>query len=227
MALVTWRSLHMDAVDPAGLAGFWSVALGLEPEPADDGGITLRPAGDDELIRIDPVDEEKTVKHRVHVDIDVGDVQGLLDIGATIVRPPTEEDHWWVMADVAGGEFCAFVRDARPPLPGRLYEVVVDCRAAVPQAKWWAEVLGLEVERDPGADHDAALNGIGTLPFDYLCFTHVPEPKSGRNRVRWDVACDDPNSLRARGARDLDEPRGAQLAHGMADPEGNEFGVVS
>jgi hypothetical protein len=54
-------------------------------------------------------------------------------------------------------------------------------------------------------------------------FAQVPEPKRGRNRVRWDVRAD-PDALVAAGARIVGEIDGRI---DLADPEGNEFGVVS
>lgn len=226
MTLATWQSLLMDARDPAALAELWSAALGLEAEALAGGSFRLGSPANRGLLRIDPVGEPKTVKHRVHIDIDVGDLAGLRELGATDIRPPTEEDHWWIMADVEGGEFCAFIRDNHPPLPGRLYEVVVDCAAAARQAEWWADVLGLGSEQEP-QEHSAALAGGDRLPLDYLCSVLVPEPKRGPNRVRWDITCADPAALVERGARVLQEPDDHTARLVMADPEGNEFGVLT
>jgi catechol 2,3-dioxygenase-like lactoylglutathione lyase family enzyme len=126
------------------------------------------------------------------------------------------------MADVEGGEFCAFVREDRPSLPGRLYEVVVDCADAHAQAEWWGEVLGLLPERSP-TEHFAALEGGEVLPFDFLCFVSVPEPKRAKNRIHWDVVAPEVGALAARGARVLREPDDEISWHVLADPEGNEF----
>jgi hypothetical protein len=214
MALASWRALCMDAHDETKLAGFWAAALGLSPADGSDGSIRLDGDTEDQQIWVDHVPEPKSVKHRVHLDIEVGDLDGIDELGATVVRPPGDDRTWWVMADVEGGEFCAFVRDGRPPLPGRLYEVVVDCADPDALSAWWADVLGLQ--RDGNAL-------LGELPFDYLCFVEVPEPKSAKNRIHWDVLAPDVSALVAAGATILRKPDDDIFWHVLADPEGNEF----
>ena len=56
------------------------------------------------------VPEPKTVKNRIHWDVDVDDVQRLLDHGATVLRGADDVVSWHVLADPEGNEFCAFVR---------------------------------------------------------------------------------------------------------------------
>jgi catechol 2,3-dioxygenase-like lactoylglutathione lyase family enzyme len=218
MALATWRALCMDAHNVTRLAGFWASVLGLSP--ADDSDGSLRLDGDEQYqqVRVDPVPEPKSVKHRVHLDVEVGDLDGIRELGATILRPPGDDRTWWVMTDVEGGEFCAFVREDRPSLPGRLYEVVVDCADPAALSSWWGEVMGLQ----------RANNALtGTLPFDYLDFGAVPEPKSAKNRIHWDVVAPDVSALAAAGARILRTPDDDISWHVLADPEGNEFCVFS
>ncbi|HJU97457.1 MAG TPA: VOC family protein [Jiangellaceae bacterium] len=222
MSLATWQALCMDASDQARLAGFWAAVIGLTPVDAGDGSVRLDGERRDQQIWVDPVPEPKTVKHRVHLDVDVGDLSGLEELGATVVIPPGDDRTWWVMADVEGGEFCAFVRDGLPSLPGRLYEVVVDCTDAYAQALWWGEVLGLPSEASP-KEPDAALEGGDVLPFDFLCFAPVPEPKRAKNRIHWDVETPDVDALVDRGARVLRAPDDEISWHVLADPEGNEF----
>ncbi|RIQ14566.1 hypothetical protein DY240_24225 [Jiangella rhizosphaerae] len=166
--------------------------------------------------------EAKTAKNRVHLDVEVGHLDGLLGLGATVLREPDDEISWFVMADPEGGEFCAFLRPRRPSLPGRLYEVVVDCADAHAQAAWWGELFGLVPEREP-KEHFAALESDGRLPFDYLCFVPVPEAKTVKNRVHWDVRVADAGLLTERGATVLRAPGDDIGWHVMADPEGNEF----
>ncbi|HEY9412336.1 MAG TPA: VOC family protein [Jiangellaceae bacterium] len=222
LAVARWRAMRMDADDHGRLAGFWAATLGLSPADADDGAIVLLGDSDAQQIVIDHVPEPKSVKHRVHVDVDVGDIDGVRMLGATIVRAPDDEIHWWVMADPEGGEFCAFVREGRPSLPGRLYEVVVDCVDPHAQARWWGEVFGLVPEGEPH-EHVAALEGGDRLPFDYLCFVPVPEPRTAPNRIRWDITTTDVATLVGYGATILSRATDDQPWFAMADPEGNEF----
>ena len=59
------------------------------------------------------------------------------------------------------------------------------------------------------------------MPFESMLFDPVPEPKTVKNRMHWDVY-GDVAELVGRGATVLDEqPRWTVLA----DPEGNEFCV--
>ncbi|WP_129664513.1 VOC family protein [Phytoactinopolyspora endophytica] len=222
MSVATWHALCMDASHAGRLAAFWSAALGMSSTALDDGGYRL--VNDDERVQIwvDPVPEPKTVKHRVHLDVQVGSLDGLHELGATALRPPTDEDEWWVMQDVEGGEFCAFLREGMASLPGHRLAVVVDSVDPYAQVAWWGEILGLQREREPQG-HYAALETMGRLPFDYLCFVPVPEPKTAKNRIHWDVLCPDVDVLVARGARILREPDDEISWHIMADPEGNEF----
>ena len=218
MALATWRALCMDAHNATRLAGFWASVLGLSPADASDGSLRLDGDKQYQQVWVDPVPEPKSVKHRVHLDVEVGDLDGIRELGASILRPPGGDRTWWVMTDVEGGEFCAFVRAGRRSLPGRLYEVNVDCADPDALSAWWAEVMGLQRENN-------ALSG--TLPFDYLCFAAVPEPKSAKNRIHWDVAAPDVSALVAAGARILRKPDDDIFWHVLADPEGNEFCVFS
>jgi hypothetical protein len=204
----------MDAHDAPKLAGFWASVLGLSPADDNDGSIHLDGTEEYQQIWVDQVPEPKSVKHRVQLDVEVGDLDGIGELGAMVLRPPGDDRTWWVMADVEGGEFCAFVREGRPSLPGRLYEVVVDSADPQVASKWWADVLGLHREDD-------ALSGA--LPFDYLCFAGVPEAKAVKNRIHWDVVAPDVSALVAGGARILREPDDDIFWHVLADPEGNEF----
>ncbi|MGA9873897.1 MAG: VOC family protein [Rhodococcus sp. (in: high G+C Gram-positive bacteria)] len=65
-----------------------------------------------ECIAFGAVPEPKTVKNRVHWDIDVTveqDITTLTDLGAPILRRPDDDISWTVMADPEGNEFCVFV----------------------------------------------------------------------------------------------------------------------
>jgi hypothetical protein len=51
----------------------------------------------------------------------------------------------------------------------------------------------------------------------------VPEPKSVKNRIHWDVTVPSVAPLVEAGARVLHEPGNGIGWHVLADPEGNEF----
>ena len=86
--------------------------LGGEPAATQDKGwawldqVPLLPF---ESLVFVTVPEPKTVKNRIHWDVDVDDVQRLLDHGATLLRGPDDDISWHVLADPEGNEFCAFM----------------------------------------------------------------------------------------------------------------------
>jgi hypothetical protein len=139
------------------------------------------------------------------------------------VREPDGEVSWWVLADPDGNLFCAFPpRAGAAPSATAVYELVVDCRDAAAQAAWWAALTGGAVEAD---GQGAAVVGAAGFPWEYWVFGPVPEPKTVKNQVHWDVdlAGTDPSGLLAAGATVVRKPDGDIPWWIMADPEGNEF----
>ena len=137
-------------------------------------------------------------------------------------------------------------------------QVVVDSADPHTQADWWAETLGWIVEpTDQDFVSEMIAKGFATeeetiihngvrvwKPGAAICpadeagrrgrrrilFQIVPEAKSVKNRVHWDVDLggtdkDDARAkLEARGATYLHDGRqGPHTWYTMADPEGNEF----
>ncbi len=232
MGIATFKELCLDTHPAPGqdvdeLARFWAAATGCEFQPARDPANPGDVVGAEEGvgIAICPVPEPKTVKHRVHLDISVADLDEVVRLGATVIRPQDDDIRWTVMADPEGGEFCAFVRTPDRLAPYRVFELAVDCVDAEASARWWAEVFGVEAENkgEPwwwftGA---AGFPSPAVAPFWAMVFGPVPEPKTVKNRLHWDVYGDVDDFL-ARGATLLWE-----MPHWtvLADPEGNEFCV--
>ena len=108
MAIARFQDLCLDAGEPARLGAFWAAVLGRTWEPKDNGDGLLTGPTPRHTIWINRVPEAKTVKHRVHLDIDAGDLAGLETPGAAIVEPRHGTRTWTVMADPEGNEFCAF-----------------------------------------------------------------------------------------------------------------------
>lgn len=131
-----------DCEKPLPLSEFWAETLGymLQPPPegfesweqfADANNIPeerrdsisaiVDPAGGPRVLFL-RVPERKTVKNRVHLDVNVGDsdmdesqrrakvdseVERLISLGATRIRPMEEHGGYWVvMTDPEGNEFC-------------------------------------------------------------------------------------------------------------------------
>jgi hypothetical protein len=221
-----WKDLCLDATDADVLGRFWAGVLGRRWVPTGDGDGRVTADDPAATIWVNSVPEPRTVKNRVHVDLVVGSLDPLLAAGATVLRPQGDDGiRWTVLADPEGGEFCAFVRDGLPPdEPARPYELVVDTTdpaSAHRQATWWAELLGAEAVDDERGF--SWVRDVPGLPFESIDFVPVPEPKSVKNRVHWDVTADDLGVLLARGATVLTGPTDRIRWHVLADPEGNEF----
>lgn len=133
-----------DCAEPARLAEFWAIALGYQVQSPPDGfdsweafltsigvpesewdkaSAVVDPAGVSPRVYFQKVPEGKSVKNRVHLDVNAGGgretpdeerrthvaakVDQLLAAGATVVREFEENDeHWVVMQDPEGNEFC-------------------------------------------------------------------------------------------------------------------------
>ena len=136
--------MTIDCADPGALAPFWAQALGYQvqgpPEGFDSWPDALRawgvpesewnsasavvdPDGAGPRIFFQRVPEAKTVKNRLHLDVQASDgvgvpverkreqvlagVERLLGLGATRVRDVEEMGSFWtVLQDPEGNEFC-------------------------------------------------------------------------------------------------------------------------
>ena len=220
MPLARYKDLCIDANDAPLLGRFWADALGLDYVADPDGSCHLTGPTPQHMVWINDVPEPKTVKHRVHLDVHTGAVADLERLGARVLQPAGADRPWTVLADPEGGEFCAFVREEVPS--HKLYELGVDAADPERAARWWADVYGARLG---GGEEEGYwwVDEIEGAPFDSLVFVAVPEPKTVKNRIHWDVSVDDVDVLLAVGAR-LVRRRDEEIGwHVLADPEGNEF----
>jgi Glyoxalase-like domain len=116
----------------------------------------------------------------------------------------------------------------------RFYSIVVD--AADPKAlgRWWAQVLDWEVtlEDDDEVDVASGRGPDGKEIEPILTFVQVADAKAGKNRLHIDLApSDQPAEVRrliGLGATPADVGQGDDVSWVvLADPEGNEFCVLS
>jgi hypothetical protein len=234
MADARFRDLCLDARDPHPLAAFWGAALHREVHVgSDDDPYLTGPGGrrDGGLTWVDPVPEPRTGKTRVHLDLRLAaaDPAPLVQLGARVVRDPDGDVRWWVLADPEGNEFCAM-----PPAPPEWglppadrptpFELVVDCADPAAIGGWWAERFGVTLGAREGGPW-RWLEGVAGFPLPFWVFNPVPEPKTVKNRMHWDVDLTTPTpaALVGAGARVLREPDGEIRWWVLADPEGNEF----
>jgi len=112
----------IDCADPAALAQFWRAVLDYVVQGEEDGLVTIGspqvPEGRDRSGPVPPtltfarVPEGKTVKNRLHLDVNPTDVEQeeevrrLLGLGARLADLGQGDQSWVVMTDPAGNEFC-------------------------------------------------------------------------------------------------------------------------
>ncbi len=107
-------------------------------------------------------------------------------------------------------------------------QVVVDTQDSAVLARWWAEALGWDITEEDD-DEVELRDPQGSGPT--LLFLAVPELKSVKNRLHLDFVPNDQDAEVARliglGARRVDIGQGEQTWVVLADPEGNEFCILS
>jgi predicted enzyme related to lactoylglutathione lyase len=232
-------ALCFGANDPHRLARFWAGVL--DRQTADD-GLTLPASGatgfSGFIIEFQPTREQKTGPNQMHLHLTstslddqqstVTRVLGLggrhLDVGQ---RP--EEGHV-VLADPEGNEFCviepgnSFLADC-----GLIGELTCDGSQEV--GYFWSEALGWPLVWDQDRETAIQSPGGGTK----ISWGGPPvAPKTGKNRLHFDIAPPvggdqqaEVDRLVSLGATRVDLGEGSAGRVAMADPDGNEFCVLT
>jgi predicted enzyme related to lactoylglutathione lyase len=238
---VTSRLVNVcfDANDPRGLARFWAAALSWDIDEDEPGVITLVPT-DGTGIDLDfvAVPEPKAGKNRIHLDLTTTSledqeetVRRLIELGGrhVDVGQGPDEPHV-VLADPEGNELCV-IEPTNNFLAGcpRLGSITCDGTPAV--GSFWSEVLGWPLVWDQD-DETAIRAPDDTGPF--VTWGPPVLPKTGKNRLHLDVAPPagedqeaEVERLVALGARRIDIGQGDVPWVVMADPDDNEFCVLT
>jgi predicted enzyme related to lactoylglutathione lyase len=232
--------LCFDAHDPARLAQFWATALRWSV--ADEGSDAARVAPTDgtcfglEFVR---VADAKTSQNRVHLDLTTTTIEdqhetvrSLIELGASHVdigQSPIETHV--VLADPEGNEFCVIEPTNRfLGECGRLG--AINCDGTQAAGYFWSRALGWPLVWDQ--DEETAIRTTEGTPA-LITWSGPPlMPKLGNNRLHLDVAAsaggtqhDEVARLIALGAATIDIGQGDVGWVVMADPDGNEFCVLS
>ena len=228
-----------DANDPLRLARFWAGALGWEvyDETTDEIGV-LPTDGTRFILVFLAVPEPKTGKNPIHLDL-VSEsaehqrevVDRLIELGAEHIDIGQGDavDHV-VLADPEGNEFCVVLRGEFLADTDFLGAVVFE-PAHPATGRFWGQAIGWPVVYDQ--DGDVAIRAPdGRGPF--ITFGPPGVNKSGKNRLHLDLAphaADDHATeverLIALGARRTDIGQGSVPWVVLADPDGNEFCLLS
>ena len=228
-----------DANDTLRLATFWASALGWEiPDESSEVIDVLPTDGTCFLLAFLPVPEPKTAKNPIHLDL-VSEsvehqraiVERLIELGAKHVDigQGSDADHV-VLADPEDNEFCIVVRGEFLADTDFIGAVVFE-PANPPTGHFWGAAIGWPVVYDQ--DGDVAIRDPdGRGPF--ITFGPPGVAKSGKNRLHLDLApqaADDQATeverLIALGASRTDIGQGDVPWEVLADPDGNEFCVLT
>jgi hypothetical protein len=113
------------------------------------------------------------------------------------------------------------VSDEAPAVSG-MAALVIDCADPPGLARWWARLMGGEVDVD--SDGDASLRTSTGLVIDFL---EVPEAKTVKNRLHIDLRATDlaeaTEQALGLGATRADDVYSGGSWQVLRDPEGNEF----
>jgi predicted enzyme related to lactoylglutathione lyase len=241
--------IHMKATDDAALGRFWAEALGWGVDSEGPGVTNLEPVGfaypDATAVCIDVVadPQPKTAKNGLHLDLATTSaahqadlVARLRELGATPADVGQGDVSWTVLADPEGNEFC--VLEPRPVYrdTGPMAAVVVDCADPRALAAFWGEAMDWALH-EVTDEHAVLRSAKGVGP--YLEFLRTPGATTGwdraaRPRIHLDLRPypgDDQEAeaarLRALGAADIDFGQGDVPWTSLADPEGNEFCILT
>jgi catechol 2,3-dioxygenase-like lactoylglutathione lyase family enzyme/predicted enzyme related to lactoylglutathione lyase len=233
-------SLCLDANDPLRQARFWAEALRWPVHGETPDEIGLVPTDDTSFgILFEPVAGQKSGQNRVHLDLtttSVNDqnetVERLVGLGARHIDiGQGADDGHVVLADPEGNEFCVIepTNNFLASCP-RLGSINCDGTRAV--GYFWSETLGWPLVWDQ--DEETAIRApdrVGPM----ITWSGPPlMSKFGKNRLHLDIAppaggsqSAEVDRLLALGATHIDIGQGDVDWVVMADPDGNEFCVLT
>ncbi len=232
-------ALCFDANDPLGLARFWSEALQWAIAEESDDEVSLVPA-DGTRFGLDfvRVPEPKSAKNRIHLDLTTASiddqqesVERLIALGARhadVGQGP--DDPHVVLADPEGNELC-IIEPGNKFLAGCGRLGSITCDGSPQTGYFWSAALGWPLVWDQ--DGETAIRAPdGTGPF--ITWGPPVPPKFTKNRLHLDIAPPagvdqqaEVDRLISLGATRIDIGQGDVSWIVMADPDGNEFCVLT
>ncbi|MGH3474625.1 MAG: VOC family protein [Aeromicrobium sp.] len=232
-------AVTFDANDPLHLAHFWAGVLNREMTQAPGDVVTLLPR-DDTGFHIDfaPTKEPKSGQNQMHFDLTSASpeeqqqtVARSLELGAhhiDIGQGPEEEQV--VLADPEGNEFCV-IEAGNNFLADTAFIGAINCDGSQEVGYFWSEALGWPLVWDQ--DEETAIQS--PRGGSKMSWGGPPvNPKTGKNRLHLDIAPPADGDQQAEverlvslGATRIDIGQGDVSWVVMADPDGNEFCVLT
>ena len=222
----------LDAPDIERLASFYAELAGWEVVRTESDWITMRTADGQELaFQLAPdhaAPEWPGQEHpqQFHLDLQVDDYQAAAEravsLGATRLA---DGETWITLADPAGHPFDLCQRDGVGPVMG-LFAVTIDAPDASALARFYADLLGMEVTYD-GPEGALIAGGGKSVMFQQVSEYNPPNwPDPARpQQMHLDIIVDDLDAGEARalelGASRL--PGGEKGFRVFADPAGHPF----
>jgi hypothetical protein len=232
-------ALCFDANDPLRLARFWAGVLGREMIGDPQDGVMLPPS-DDLGFRLGflPAQLEKTGRNQAHFDLTSTSLEAqqqtvarALELGGRHfdVGQLPEEEHV-VLADPEGNEFCV-IEPGNNFLDGCGFIGALSSDGTQEVGYFWSEALGWPLVWDQ--DQETAIQSPDGGPK--ITWGGPPvAPKTGKNRLHFDIAPPadgdqgaEVDRLVSLGATRIDIGQGEVSWVVMADPDGNEFCVLT
>jgi catechol 2,3-dioxygenase-like lactoylglutathione lyase family enzyme len=229
---VLLEALTFDVTDATAAAAFWSALLDRGVLMESDGAFL---PGDNAQIGLRFVSSqtEQVGRPRLHLHLTSSSLEHQRRTVETALRlggrhidvGQAPDDTHIVLADPGGNELCV-IEPGNNYLTGTGHLGEITCDGTRDVGLFWRDVLGWPLVWDEN-EQTAVQSPLGGTKISWDAWGRPEvEPKTGRNRQRFDLVTADPASEMERlislGAIRLsDLPDGVELA----DPDGNEFGL--
>jgi hypothetical protein len=232
-------ALCFDANDPLRLARFWAGVLCGEMTDAAEDGIALLPSDDTGFkIRFLPTDKLKVGRNRIHFDLTSTSLEDqqqtvarALRLGARHIDIGQRGDEGHVvLADPEVNEFCV-IEPGNSFLADCGFIGAVNCDGSQEVGYFWSEALEWPLVWD--RDQETAIQSPSG--GSKITWSGPPlMPRTGKDRLRFDIAPPvdgdqqtEVDRLVSLGAARIEIGQGEVSWVAMADPDGNEFRVLT
>ena len=232
-------ALCFDANDPLRLARFWAGVLCWEMADAAEDGIALLPSDDTGFkIRFLPTDKLKVGQNRIHFDLTSTSLEDQQQTVARALRLGArhmdigqrgDEGHV-VLADPEVNEFCV-IEPGNSFLADCGFIGAVNCDGSQEVGYFWSEALEWPLVWDQ--DQETAIQSPSG--GSKITWSGPPlMPRTGKDRLRFDIAPPvdgdqqtEVDRLVSLGAARIEIGQDEVSWVAMADPDGNEFRVLT